>query len=70
VLLHVIDASRPIDLPVNRTDGNLGGGVMNHMVIRAYHLPARIHDLNYPRIAQRAQIVRLAPGRRIEGRLV
>ena len=70
VLLHVIEAARPINTPVHRTHGDLGRGVMNHMVIRADHLPARIHDLNYGRLAQLAQIVRLASGGGVKCRLV
>jgi len=70
VLLHVIDASRPINLPVYGTHRYLGRSVVDYGVIRADCLPARVDDLDHRSVAQPPQIVRLPPRRRIEGRLV
>lgn len=70
VLLHVIEAARPINLPVHRAQGNLSGCVMNHPVVRAYGLCLRIDDFDYRRVTQPPQIMRLASGGRIESRLV
>jgi hypothetical protein len=43
---------------------------MDHPVVRAYCLAARVHDLDDRRITEPAQIMRLASGARIKGRLV
>src|ERR1700740_2213239 len=56
MLLHVIDASRPVDHTVNRTHKNGRRCVVNHLLLRVGHF-------NHRHIAERAGVVRL-PSRR------
>ena len=71
VLLHVVNAARPIHVAVDGPGRNFSGGVVNDVVIR--RRPAalvRIQNFHYRHVAQLAEIVRLAAGGGVKGGLV
>jgi|ERR1700722_880508 len=77
VLLHMIDAARPVNLAVDGTCGNFSGGVMDHVLGITWSgdvWPSdgvrNVNDFYDLRIAQRAHVVRLAAGGGIEGGLI
>jgi hypothetical protein len=80
VLLHVVEAARPINLAVDGAGGNFGGGVVDYVVGVARvgdvwpaggSLRGRsLDDFYHWRVAQGAQVVRLAARGGVEGGLI
>ena len=79
VLLHVIEAAGPVNLAVDGTGGDFGGGVVDYPVRIAGVGGVRpggglrgasVNDLYYFGSAQGAQVVRLAAGSRVERGLI
>jgi hypothetical protein len=60
MLLHVIDAPGPIDLPVHGAQGNRRGGVMNYLFLSiGVRRDGLVDNFHYARIAEFAEVVRL-----------
>ena len=70
VLLHMVNAARPVHVAVDGPGRNFGGGVMNDVVFDAATAFVRIENFHYRGIAQLAEVVWLASGRGVKGGLV
>lgn len=73
VLLHVVNAARPIHMAVNSAHRDLGGGVVNDVVFRACRTRRAlvgIQNFHYGGVAELAQVVGLAAGGGIKRGLV
>ena len=72
VLLHVIEAAGPVNLAVDGTGWNFGGGVVNYVmgIARPASGDWGVNDFYDLRVAERACVVRLAAGSRVEGGLI
>jgi hypothetical protein len=73
VLLHVVNAARPIHMAVDGANRYLGGGVVDDVVLRACgarRALIRIENFHYRCVAELAQIVGLATGGGIKRGLI
>ena len=72
VLLHVVEAAGPVNLAVDGAGGDFGGGVVNYVmgIARPASGDWGVNDFYDLRVAERACVVRLAAGSRIESGLI
>jgi hypothetical protein len=73
VLLHVVNAARPIHMAMNGAERDLGGGVVDDVVVRARgtrRALVGIQNFHYGGAAELAKVVGLTTGGGIERSLV